>query len=326
MAAVPGYVERYTRILRAVEVLSFYPDGLPLAQLAQELEVPVDDLRAEILAYYTAEPAVGAGHRMPGIGWVSSTGEEEDPRTAEVVVLTEPQALADLGVLRFTTAELAGVWRAGRILSEYEPDNAVLSEALDVLADGWLTGPLDAEEPGADRVAAIRDAIGARHKLRIRYAREWRPGVSDRVVDPYRLLCTARGWELDAGPLDPEGAPRTFLLANIWDLEVLPDSFVVPEGLEGILAANRAEIRVDVSLPQRAAWGADTQADRVEVLRFDAETTTLRLDLSQPYASRLALVLAPSNGEGMLMNHRELAPQIQAVAQRLLAHHRFDIP
>ncbi len=176
-----------------------------------------------------------------------------------------------------------------------------------------------------EHVAAIREAIGLRRRIRIEYAREWRPGVSVRDVDPYRLVCTNRGWELDAGPLDATGAPRTFLLANMSSLEVLPQGFVAPDRMAEILAANRAQLGVEVSLPQRASWGGDTVADSVTVVRSDTETTTLLLELSPPYARRLALVLAPAAGEGMLMTHRELAPEIRSVAQRLLAHHGFPL-
>ena len=114
-ATVPGYVRRYTRVLRALEVLWYYPEGLPLVQLAEELGAKPSDLREEILAYYTAEPAAAAGYRLPGIGWISPTGEEVDPGTAEVVVLTDPGALAELGVVRLTPDEMATIWRAGFI-------------------------------------------------------------------------------------------------------------------------------------------------------------------------------------------------------------------
>ncbi len=179
---VPGYVQRYTRILRALEVLVFYPDGLPLAQLAEELGAKPADLRAEILAYYTAEPAAPGGYRLPGIGWVSPTGEEEDPWTAEVLVLTDQRALAELGAVRMTTAEMAAVWRAGQILAEYEPDNTVLAEALEKLGEGWLSGPQTSSGPGSEHVAEIRSAIADRRSLRITYpgsgAQECPPGWS----------------------------------------------------------------------------------------------------------------------------------------------------
>lgn len=327
MVKVPGYVKRYSRILRALEVLSFYPDGLPLAQLADELGAKPAELRREILAYYTAEPAAGSGYTMPGIGFLSPTGEDDDPYTAEMVVLTDPGVLAELGAVRLTATEMAAVWRAGRILAEYEPDNRVLAEGLEVLADGWLNVSQDAEDdPGSASVAAIREAIAKRQRIRFRYARVWRPGITTRVADPYRLICTNRGWELDAGPLDEQGKPRAFLLSNLDELQILDDTFEVPDGIGKILEENRAQLRVELSLPQRAAWGVDTQADRSETILSDAETINVVVELSPPYASRLALILAPTKGEGMLMSHRDLAPQVAEVGKRLLAHHGFPLP
>lgn len=326
MAKVPAFVYRYTRILDVLEVLQHYPDGLPLAQLAEELGAKVDELRTEILAYYNAEPAVLTDHWLPRIAWLSPSGEDDDPHTAEVIVLTEPTALAELGVARLTAKEMAGIWRAGSALLEYEPDNEVLAAALDVLAEQWLEGSKVEAEQGSDQVAAIREGIDQRRRLRFDYARAWRPGVSQRVVDPYRLSRTTRGWELDAGPLDEEGQPRTFLLANIAsDVAVLAEQFERPAGIEQIIAANRAQLPVEVALPQRVAWAVESQADASRPLRADEETLTSLVELSPPYAARLMLILAPAMGEGMLMTHRELAPQINANAERLLRHHGFPI-
>jgi proteasome accessory factor C len=326
MAGVPGYVRRYTRILRALQVLSYYPDGLPMSQLAEELGVEPDELRAEILTYYTAQPAAASVYTLPGIGWVTPNGEDEDPWTAEVVVLTDPKALEDLGVVRMSTREMAEVWRAGRILAEYEPENQTLKDALDVLADGWLAGPRAEQDPASAMVAVLRKAKSEQRRVRFRYAREWEPGISTRTVDPYRLIHTNRGWELDAGPLDEEGNSRTFLLHNISEVEVLDQSFEMPQEVKAILDRNRARVEVELSLPQRSAWGADTQADRIEVVRSDPDTVTLLVELSPPYARRLALILAPTMGEGMLMSHRDLAPAVQEVAHRLSAHHGFPLP
>jgi len=322
-SGVPGYVRRYTRVLRALEVLAYYPDGLPLQQLAEELGTTPDALRTEILAYYLAEPASGAGAPMPGVGWLSPSGTEDDPALAELVVLTNPQALADLGVVRMTVDEMATVWRAGRILASYEPDNEVLAEALDVLGEGWFDGPAAEAEPGAELVSVVRAAIEGRQRISMTYAREWRPGITERVVDPYRLICTSRGWELDAGPLDDTGDPRTFLLANVQDLHPLAETFEPPAGILATLDEHRARLRVEVSLPQRLSWGADSQADSVEVVRSDEETTTLRVTLSPPYGARLALIMAPALGDGMLMTERQLGPQVGAFASRLLEHHGF---
>ena len=330
MAKLPGYVHRYTRILEALRILADHEDGLPLSQLADELGVEPNKLREELLAYYTAEPAagIGIGQRLPGIDWLTAGGEEEDPNTAEIVVLTDLQAFDGMGAVRYSPAELAAVWRTGRLLAQYEPENTVLATALDRLAKEWLDGASPEADPGSEHLQDLRKAIAKRQQVQITYSRQWRPGVVTRVVDPYRLTSTARGWELDAGPLDSDGAPRIYLLSNIRELQRRKTTFEVPDGIDDVISDHRSVAEVTVVLPQQTAWSAQRLADRVDRVRGDDDMVTMKLYLSPPVVRRLAMVLAPAMGDGWIdgPGRDERTEQVHSLARRLLAHHDLELP
>ena len=53
--SVPKYVARIARLPEVFEVLASHPAGLPLARLAEEVGVPADELREDLLAFYSAD-------------------------------------------------------------------------------------------------------------------------------------------------------------------------------------------------------------------------------------------------------------------------------
>jgi proteasome accessory factor C len=94
----PGYVRRFMRVTRAIEVLSHYPDGRRLADLATELHTSESELREEILASYAADATVdqlGGGYREPVIEFAAdpqlfdSDEDDVDPADAPYVRLRD---------------------------------------------------------------------------------------------------------------------------------------------------------------------------------------------------------------------------------------------
>ena len=53
---MPKYATRFARLPAVFEMLLAHPDGVPLATLADEVGVPADELREDLLAFYTADP------------------------------------------------------------------------------------------------------------------------------------------------------------------------------------------------------------------------------------------------------------------------------
>jgi proteasome accessory factor C len=315
-------LESFTRIQRTLAILSQYPDGLSLDDLADELGVAVAQLRREILQYYGTDidsRYLMGLQRHEVIEFVSADGAEADPHLAPVVRLASDAPESELGVRYIRADQLAVLYDAGRSLLDVEPDNEALASAVDRLGRTFLAaGGADPEPDGTP--ALLRSAIESRTPLRIEYSREWRPGVGNRVVHPYALHRTRRGWELDAGPLDG-GRARTFIVSRIRSAEPLTGEFARPPGIEAILHSERQETRVELSLPQGSHWAADRFAERTEVIDADADDLTLAAWFLPPVAERVGLVLLIAGRAAFVVDPPGLGDAAAGLARSLRRHH-----
>lgn len=96
--AIPRYARRIARLPEVFARLHEQPAGVPLRELAAQLGTGEDELREDLLAYYTA----GAGDWLLGLSrptvleFLGRDGDSEDPHEAEIVRITEDAV--DLGV------------------------------------------------------------------------------------------------------------------------------------------------------------------------------------------------------------------------------------
>lgn len=323
--AVPGYARRIARLPEVFEELMAHPAGLPLADLADRFGVPADELREDLLAFFAADVGVLLGlSRPPVLEFVGADGDEDDPHDAEVVRIVDERPADELGVEYVDASELALIHAAARALLEIDPDDEDLAGALDVLTETMFGEPLP---QGTKRswqrpLEPLQDAVQARRRVRIVYSRSWHAGVTERVIEPYRLVQTRRGWEVDAGPVDEGGAIRTFLLSNIRDFEVLDSSFAAPPDLPRLLAEQRTTECVRVRIPHHARWAADMYAEQVVVAQDAEETVTLDLHLLPPFEQRLGLLLLACGPDAVVVEPAALVRTVRSVASELLAHHR----
>jgi proteasome accessory factor C len=318
-------IESFTRIQRALSILAAYPDGLPLDVLAEELAVPPESLRDEILQYYATD--IDSRHlmglqRKEVIDFVSADGSEADPALAPVLRLASDAPEAELGVQHLRADQLAGLYGAAASLAEVEPDNAALAAAVRRLGQSFLAGQEADAGPG-ETPAILRRAIDERRAVRIEYSREWRPGVGTRIVHPYALLRTGRGWELDAGPLE-DGRARTFIVRRIRSVDLLDETFERPPGIEELLRRERAETTVELSLPQGSHWVADRLAERTHVLDSDAEDIALEAAFLPPVRERVALVLLTAGEGAFVVQPEEFVDAAADLAAVLRRHHGLD--
>jgi proteasome accessory factor C len=332
VSPVAVYAQRLAALPRALGILELHPQGLPLADLARELGVEPVDLREVFMAYYLADLVELDSFALPVVeffapGAEDSDGTEDDDLDAADaegqwvrVLAADPEH--ELGVDHLTAGQLAALYEAGVDLLALEPDNATLRGA--VAAFESALEPADkplASQWGAGTAQALHRAAEEHRQVRISYVRQWRPGASDRVIEPYRLVRTRRGWEVDAGPADEAAPVRTYLVSGIVEHQVLDATFVPPADLDARLAGNRAAERVELVVPQSSRWAVERFAESVTVLADDEESVSLQADLLPPVASRLGLLLLCCGPEAFVMAPKDLVDAGEVTARLLLEHH-----
>lgn len=329
MSPVAVYAQRLAALPRALGILELHPQGLPLADLAAELGVQPADLREVFLAYYLADLVELDSFGLPVVEFFSpggDAGDEQDvsAETSWVRVLTaDPEH--ELGVDHLTAGQLAALYEAGVDLLALEPGNDVLRGAVEAFESALEPAdkPL-ASQWGAGTAQVLHRAAEEHHRVRITYVRQWSPGASSRVVEPYRLVRTRRGWEVDAGPADDVTPVRTYLVSGIIDHEVLDETFEPPADLDALLAGNRAFETVELVVPQSARWAVERFAESVTVLADDEESVQLTADLLPPVSSRLGLLLLCCGAEAFVMAPPRLLDAAETTARQLLDHHAPD--
>jgi predicted DNA-binding transcriptional regulator YafY len=312
-----------TQLLDALAILEMHPDGLPLRQLADELGESPESLREAFLAYYRADVVDIANFRLPVIEFIGADSEADDPATAEVIRVNQPDPERELGVAYLSAEQLGALYAAGADLLALEPDNLLLSGALAAFRDGLLAPPSpDATVPGADYAQSLNAAAHQRHKVRIVYSRAWLPGTSERILEPYRVIRTRRGWELDSGPPDESGRIRTFLVSGIRDLQLLDEGFERPQDADALIRANRQPVEVELVVPQSGRWAVDRFAETVRVLQDDEDSVKLLASFLPPVEQRVGLILISCGPDAFAMSPPVFQDAGTDLARRLLEHHR----
>lgn len=336
MSTLPGYVARLARTPQILAYLQAHPNGMPLAALAARFELPPDTLRADLIAFFMAEVVahddtfLGLSGPAP-LEFTNSEGVEIDPNEATWVRVVDPRPTEELGAEYLSSSELGLLWGAATALATLEPANEDLASAIEVLTDTLFEG-VDGDAVRAARtpsagslVADLRTAIEQQRRVKIRYSRAWQAGEGVREVEPYLLVQTSRGWELDAGALSDDGETvglRTFLLSNIRELDMLEQTFERPLDLLDRLDAQRVTERVRLVLPHEARWAADMYAESVSQVADDERTQTLDLELLPPVERRVGLMLLAAGEESRVVSPRGLMSAALQTASDLLAHHR----
>jgi predicted DNA-binding transcriptional regulator YafY len=327
--AAARYAMRVLRLARVFGILLHHPDGLTLDDLAQELGFGADELRSDLVVFMNRDlPADLDWALLRGVGieFIGPGGEEAESRDAEQVRLTSDAPLAELGLEYFSADVLGPLYRAATDLLAVEPDNQTLRSALARLTETLLAGVDDARPFGGEQAAQLRGAVRDRRRVRIVYWRAWRPGVGERVIEPYRVVSTRRGFEVDAGPLDSTGAIRTFLVSGIADLEVLDQTFQRPDDVAQRIEESRRTTPVRVVVPREASWVVERFAERVTIARGDDEALEVVADVLPPVRERVGLMATLAGPAAFVVEPAELTAAAAETAQALLAHHGLGQP
>ncbi len=319
----PKYVQRVARLPEVFALLAAHPNGLALTDLGARLGAPAEELRADLLAFFTADLGGLLGLSRPHVlEFVGPDGRDEDPNRAEIVRIVDERPSEELGVEYVDAVSLALVYASATALLEVEPANEDLAGALDVLAETLFGETLEHSRTWNGPLVALQEAARDRRRVRIVYSRSWYLGVTDRVIEPYLLVQTRRGWEVDAGPPDADGRLRTFLLSNFREFEVIEETFGAPADLAARLEKQRATRTVVVRIPHAARWAADMYAEQVRVNEEDELTVTLELDLLEPVERRVGLLLLAAGPDASVVSPGQMIRAVSEIAGALLAHHR----
>ena len=246
-----------------------------------------------------------------------------EPADAVAVRLHRPAHLAGGGLAGgLTVADVGAALVAAEDLSRAEPDNVALTEVVAQLRSRWLPGVTEVRAPLAGRrfEAELTGAIAARRQVRIAYERTWQPGIVRRIVEPYALVRTHRGFEVDAGPLDADGSVRTYLVDQISELEVLDETFERPGDVEQLCAAHRRTTRVQMVVPASRAWVPEVLAEQVVTSAAD-EDVQVTMDVIEPLRERVGLVLLQAGPDAFVVAPESLTDADDELARRLLTHH-----
>ncbi|HEX6500511.1 MAG TPA: WYL domain-containing protein [Micromonosporaceae bacterium] len=188
MAAASG--ERLGRLLNLVPYLLARP-GIPIAEAAADLGVTEKQLREDLeLLWVCGLPGYGPGDLIDMAFDGDRVTITYDAGIDRPLRLTPDEALALVVALRMLV-ETPGVDNRDAIERALAKIESAAGGAAEAPVAVRLTGD-------AERLAAIRGAVERRHALRITYYTATRDEITERVVDPMRVLVVANRAYLEA--------------------------------------------------------------------------------------------------------------------------------
>ena len=284
---------RLARMLSLVPYLQQHP-GIPVAEAASVFGVTERQLRDDLdLLFYCGLPGYTPGDLIE----VSYEGDRITVGNADTIArplaLTPEEALALVVAMRALAAEPGLVERDAldRALAKLE---AACSSAMDSTA-GRVEISLD--EAG-ETLAAVERAVEGGKRLHLRYHNPGRDEVSERDVDPMRVLNVDGRWYLEAWCRRVDDV-RLFRLDRVIEAVELDAPAEVPERAaprslsEGLYLPAPEDPVVTLLLDREARWVADYYPYETIEERPDGG---IRLDLrvhDDGWLRRLLLRLGP---------------------------------
>lgn len=344
----PKYLQWLGDAATALRILSVHRNGLSVSELADLLDVSQLQVR-EMLAAYSSGASLALDAALDdndsGLLFLDSqlptpsalTGDEltqwlDDhsvpPEIAEWVAL-DVTAMPGPFAVMLSVDEVVQLLAAADSLFATEPDNEALRQGIAALRLQWLPEQSLAVQffTQSEVLPTLREGIRERRKVSFVYSREWEPGVMPRIVEPYALKRTYLGYELDAGPVRDDGRIRTFLLRNMRDVELLDETFEMPDDVAELIDVNRETMSARVIVPKSAMRSYEGLVATLQVVTEDADgdgDRELQLTIQQPFHHRLALFLLRAGPEAILLEPESMSDVAADLATELLAHHGLD--
>jgi proteasome accessory factor C len=316
-----GSTERMPRLLALVPYLLARP-GIPIDEAARDFAVSPRQLRKDLeLLWMCGLPGYGPGDLID----LSFEGETVtvtyDAGMSRPLRLTGAEATALLVALR-ALAETPGVVDTDAVRRAIAKIESAAGEAQ---PSGVVVGLGVREGEATARTRQIvREALQAGRALRIRYYTASKDEITERTVDPMRLLIVQAVGYLEAWCRRAEGV-RLFRLDRIDEVKVLDEPAVPPAHAQpkdlsgGVFPARPDQPRAELVLEPDARWIAEyypceelaeLEGGRLRVrMRYGDESWMVRLVLGQ-------------GGEVRVESPSELASAVRRRAADALARAR----
>src|ERR1700677_1809696 len=179
-------------------------------ELAERLEVSprtvyrdAEALSSAGVPIYAERGRSGGIRLLPGYR-TDVTGLTRDEARA-LFVLSTGGAHEDLGMGSALRSAIVKVMRA--VPAPFQPAATAASQRILVDPSRWM----GSRDP-VDKLGVLQAAVFTDRRLRLRYRSSGQSAASERIVDPYGLVCKAGIWYLVA---DSGGEPRLFRVSRV---------------------------------------------------------------------------------------------------------------
>ncbi|WP_158883841.1 helix-turn-helix transcriptional regulator [Amycolatopsis anabasis] len=288
-----GSTERMPRLLALVPYLLARP-GIKIDEAAQDFGVAPRQLRKDLeLLWMCGLPGYGPGDLIDLSFEGDTVTVTYDAGMSRPLRLTGGEATALLVALR-ALAETPGLLDTDSVRRAIAKIEAAAGQAQ---PSGVVVGLGVREREATARTRqAVRDALQAGRALRIRYYTASKDQITERTVDPMRLLIVQAVGYLEAWCRRAEGV-RLFRLDRIDDFEVLDEPAVPPAHAEpkdisdGVFTERPEQPEAELVLEPDARWVAEyypceeldeLPGGRLRVrMRYGDESWMVRLVLGQ---------------------------------------------
>jgi proteasome accessory factor C len=307
---VSGATDRLPRLLALVPYLRTHPDEL-IADVAAAFDVTEKQLRDDLeLLFVTGLPGGSPGDLID----LSFEGDR--------VSLIDPQTLDR--PLRLTADEATALLVAARALADVPglQERDALDRAIAKLAEAApAPAAVDvALEPEDEVLTTLRAALDGHQRVHLRYMVEARDEVTERDVDPMRLLLRDGRWYFEGWCRRAE-AVRLFRLdrvveATLLDVSAEPPPQAAPRDLEdGLFRPGPDDLRIVLDLAPQARWVADHYpAEDTE----ERDDSWLRMTLRTPDPGWLVRLLLQLGAAARVVEPSSVAERVKATAREAL--------
>jgi proteasome accessory factor C len=310
-----GVTDRLARLLSLVPYLLARP-GIPVAEAAADFDISERQLRRDLeLLWMCGLPGYGPGDLIDLSFAGDTVTVTEDAGMRRPLRLTTAEATALLVALR-TLADVPGVVDTAAV----QRATVKIERAVGDADTSGISVDLSREEETA--TATVQQALASGRALRIRYYTAGRDAVSQRTVDPMRLLLVGGRGYLEAWCRRAEGV-RLFRLDRVEDAVILdepadPPPDAQPTDLSAGLFQPAPEHRSAVLvLEPEAHWVAEYYL--VDDIVDEPESAAIRVVMRYTDPAWLVRLVLGLGGGARVVEPPELAVAVARRARAALA-------